>query len=238
MGISSTYTPTFKPLGDVQHLIPHGCTSVSVLRADGKNTEWVEPSELLSTHQVEMRKDGVTPIVRRAQAGRPKGKGNTRKVMDKAAIAANNIKIQKDPLVVASLTDPGSIVMLDLLMQEMAYNIALMRRASESTTDPEMLMLIASKRDAALRGMHASLLKRKDQMDSKKSTNVDVTTPGWTAGIGFVLDTVRKSLSNSHLSPEAVDNIFADIGSRMSPAEWVVGLKNAIKRAEASGDLE
>lgn len=238
MGISANYMPTFKSFTEVQHLIPSICTSVSCLRADGTQTEWVDPEDLTSTHKVEMRKDGVTPIVRRAQAGRPKGKGQTKKVLNKAAAAANNAKIQKDPLYTTSLSDPGSMSMLDLLVQEMAYNVSLMRRASEQTSDPEMLMLIASKRDSALRGMHAALLKRKDQMDSKKSTNVDVTTPGWTTGIGYVLDTVRKTMVSANMSPESIDNIFAEISNRMSPAEWVVNLKNAVKRAESSGGDE
>lgn len=235
MGISANYTPPFKDYPDVMHLIPDGSTSVSCLNSAGTQTEWVDIENLKSTHKVELRKDGITPIVRRAQAGRPKGVGHSKAILDKHAIAANTARIHKDPLYQLSTTEPGSVAILDLLMQEMAYNIALMRRAGEISSNPEVILAVASKRDAALHHMHAAWLKRKDQMDSKKSTNVDVTTPGWTAGVEFVLDTVRKAMASANMDPEHIDNVFAAISKRMSPTEWVVNLKNTIRRAESSG---
>ena len=169
--------------------------------------------------------DGGQPIVMTAPVGRP---SKVELLPPNPQVAElrkqKKVYLEEDELLQTIKKHPEKSAVLDYVMGGLAEEAASLGfERNEAERNGEATSQISMRRINALKAVGDSWLKRKEQISN---SGVDMDSPAFKKLFGFILETVRETMGESHLRPEMVDTVFANLAKKLND-EWT---KNALKR--------
>jgi hypothetical protein len=193
--------------------LPPETKRVQVISSDGR-TQYKRPDEVsIDSDEIILAADG-TPVIMRGRPGR-RPKVALQPVTQNIAEVqeARGEHVEGDPLLTAARGNPEGDEVLNSIIVAMAEESAAVEfERLEAERHGVPTSNISAKRARILKGMADTYLKRRDKIDGE----IDLDSKTFEVLFGFILETVKDTMSATGMRPELIETVFSKLGKTLN----------------------